>query len=190
MSLSFTVRSRRSLSLANVRVFYRRQDRLSTGSGNGMSKSLATIKTAPSEATSLVETVQDSVPNAKQLAARNRTSQHETNRQRSIDTWHVVRNALLKAVDKRDETGLKAVERMANAVVDKAVTGDMQAVAFLTERIDGKVVTPVDIKQDITVSSIGEAHLHALNRLTAAVTRHDEVTTIEGEATPKSSEDS
>ena len=53
----------------------------------------------------------------------------------------------------------------------------MQAVNFVTERIDGKVVTPVDVRQDITVSSIGEAHLHALKRLTDAVTRHDEVKT-------------
>jgi hypothetical protein len=86
---------------------------------------------------------------------------------------------------RRDDKGLKRLDQMCDKVMDKAIEGNMQAVMFITERIDGKVVTPVDIKQDITVSSIGEAHLHALQRLTDAVTRHDEVKTIDAEVDSK-----
>jgi len=98
--------------------------------------------------------------------------------------WNRTRRALLKTAKRRDAAGIKRLDTMADAVMDMAIAGNMSAVHFITERLDGKVTTPVDIKQDITVSSIGEAHLHALQRLTDAVTKHDEAKTIDSEATP------
>ncbi len=141
-----------------------------------MSKSLATKKTAFNASL-------EQAPNANGLPVIVPGKLPKTKQ----DDWHVVRNALLKSVDKRDASGVKRLQLMADKVIDKAIDGDMQAVQFVTERIDGKVVTPVDIKQDITVSSIGQAHLDALNRLTNAVTRHDEAKTIDAEVDTKQS---
>ena len=56
--------------------------------------------------------------------------------------------------------------------MDMAIAGSMPAIVFVTEKLDGKATTPVDINQNVTVSSVGEAHLHALQRLTDAVTTH------------------
>jgi hypothetical protein len=108
-----------------------------------------------------------------------------TPQEQAREDWHVVRASLLKTARRRDAQGVKRLDSMCDAVMDKAIAGNMQAVMFVTERIDGKVVTPVDIKQDITVSSIGEAHLHALQRLTDAVTRQDQATTLDIEVDSK-----
>ena len=118
------------------------------------------------------------VPDANALPAT-RDIKSNVHVQRGLDNWHVVRIALINAAQKRDASGTRAVQRMADRVMTKAIEGNMEAVKFVTERIDGKVVTPIDVKQDITVSSIGEAHLHALQRLTDAVARHDQAKIVE-----------
>ena len=133
-----------------------------------------------------VETL-EGVPTGNGLAER----ETRTPKQQGIDDWHVVRAGLLKTAMRRDAQGLKRLDGMCDAVMDKAIAGNMQAVIFIAERIDGKVVQPVDMKQDITVNSVGQAHLEALQRLTDAVSNNAVSTldtqpakTIEGEATP------
>lgn len=96
------------------------------------------------------------------------TSKGKHNRGK-FDFEHV-RRALLKAARRRDPQGVRLLQRMADKVMDKACEGDMEAVKFITERIDGKQTTSVTLDQNVTVSSVGQAHLEALNRLTNAVT--------------------
>ena len=137
-----------------------------------MSKSQATKKTANGEAL-------NGAPNASGLVE----GHGELARRRSLDDWTKARRALLRSCKRRDAAGLKRLDQVADKLVDMAIAGNMQAAVFVFERLDGKGTQTVDIKQDITVSSIGEAHLHALQRLTDAVTRHDEAKTVDVEAT-------
>ena len=96
--------------------------------------------------------------------------------------WTKARRALLKSAKRRDAKGTKRLDQMADKVMDMAIAGNMQAIVFITEKLDGKATQPIAIDQNITVSSIGEAHLHALQRLTDAVTRHDEAKTLDTDA--------
>ena len=40
--------------------------------------------------------------------------------------------------------GIKAIEIVVNAAVKRAAQGDMRAIEFITERLDGKVPTPIE----------------------------------------------
>jgi hypothetical protein len=51
-----------------------------------------------------------------------------------------VRDALIAAARQNDFASLK---RMAEKVLEKAMEGDMQAVTFIADRIDGKAVQPI-----------------------------------------------
>ena len=97
----------------------------------------------------------------------------------TVKDWSSARRALLRSAKRRDPQGIKRLDMMADKVLDMAIAGNMQAIIFVVEKLDGKGVQPIAIDQNITVSSIGEAHLHALQRLTDAVTRHDQAKTIE-----------
>lgn len=59
------------------------------------------------------------------------------------------RDALLKAVSKRaQKDGPQFLERVADAVVAAAVTGDMQAAKEIGDRLDGKPRQEMDIQQE------------------------------------------
>jgi len=61
------------------------------------------------------------------------------------------RDALLKAVCKRSERdGPQYLERVADAVVKAAVTGDMQAAKEIGDRLDGKPRQEIEATVDAT----------------------------------------
>jgi len=54
-------------------------------------------------------------------------------------------------VDRRDRSGY---ERVAAAVVAKALRGDLEAARWLADRVDGRVPQSVDVSQSHTVSVV------------------------------------
>lgn len=60
-----------------------------------------------------------------------------------------VRDALIAAARQNDFASLK---RIANKVLEKAEEGDMQAIQFVADRIDGKAVQPIGGDEDHPLS--------------------------------------
>lgn len=55
----------------------------------------------------------------------------------------LMRDAIRLALHRPDEKGTKYLTRVAEALVDKAVSGDVMAIKEINDRMDGKAVQPV-----------------------------------------------
>lgn len=66
------------------------------------------------------------------------------------------REAIKRALGRVAEGRPRALERVANKLIEKALEGDMTAIKEIGDRIDGRAVTPVEAKVEgnITVEIV------------------------------------
>ena len=62
-------------------------------------------------------------------------------------------DAVRRAVMRRDAGGIHAIEKLADAAVQKGLTGDISALREIGDRLEGRAVQPIqaDIQGDVTV---------------------------------------
>src|SRR5262249_39841872 len=85
-------------------------------------------------------------------------------RPRGIWSDKAWRDAIRKAVNKRDKDGSKALERLANKLVRLGEDGDVSALKEIGDRLDGKATQAIEANVNANVS-FGEALERAHQRL-------------------------